>query len=1017
MNNLNEIEKVKEELTKIKLFIKGYNELPEGLRENVTSSETIGKLSDRVIILTGYIEYIEFANKLENLYEQRRNTKGQDAEALDKEIEEFTKDNEKFFGLQFFNVLSNLNPDVYNDVKEKYPVKVTRPETFYKSLDKKPKWDPRLTEEQILDAYARDIYEPVGQEYEMFLRELGLDPIKDDSKDEEPVKVNEDEEKLEWDPRLTEEQILDAYARDIYEPKGPEYEQFLRELGLEPIVKTNEGKTENKEPVKDEDNGFELKPISGLIDKPEYMTPEQVFEQVMGFPFDPEKYYIGEEGSYDDGYDNPISQLQFFEKVPKKAETDDKKQLPALIVDPFDYIKKRKPKPNPTPNPLPPDPQPTPIKKDPVPNPQPDPQPKPVPPIPQPEPKPQRKSAKSLERILYNLTLDENGEVMDISKAARKNISGCKVNVTKSFLSRCSHGNLFYNILGITSSPIPMFVQTIKRWFNVGYKLTHPTAARNYEKIVENLANLSDEDLEKIKNEYYGRKQQQFRSYVAINPLIDNRIAQYIEEKNEPLREYIFKLQKEIMRRYKLVNDKAQELQAAKDPNEKAKIEAEINALAKDSAVNIKMLLEKKEELARNLEGGPGIHTANENAKASDNNSADYGKIFAHKKTTGESAGFNEEIAAVSDDLEDYLLNGDDLDALLAFGDKELLLYESTSYKQNFTGKYSTGDYSWDIMPKRMDYGNDPLLGYVFTTISTIGIAKGILSEIHNAGVRKEIAEANQANATVNDQITQSNQANIAANQQNVATMDSIHQTGRQLEGRAGDFTQGVQHMTKDSVVSNRAAGEYNAGDATNWSFNATYHTMDKASHSSVHDLYDQANLAFADISKGVQNGTLSPAQALEEAQKALATVETAKMGTYQAFLETMKTYVPAHPQHDYVPIQDYMDKIVNDPNTINSMVDGMVESVKAGESLQQAILEVYQPISAAVQVLPDNIQSFIFPLVTQACITGYMNRIAKKAIKDTNVRDYNEEMAKYYEDLLGRNEVELEEDSEARSR
>ena len=46
-------------------------------------------------------------------------------------------------------------------------------------------WHPDLTEEQILYALEKDIYEPVGQEYEQFLNELGLEP--GDKKGEVPV--------------------------------------------------------------------------------------------------------------------------------------------------------------------------------------------------------------------------------------------------------------------------------------------------------------------------------------------------------------------------------------------------------------------------------------------------------------------------------------------------------------------------------------------------------------------------------------------------------------------------------------------------------------------------------------------------------------------------------------------------------------------------------------------------------------------------------------------------------------
>ena len=113
-----------------------------------------------------------------------------------------------------------------------------------KSNDNKPKWDSRLTEEQILDALSRDIYEPVGDEYEQFLMEHGLKPIKNNSDDNKP----------KWDPRLTEEQILDAISRDIYEPVGDEYEQFLLEHGLKPIKDIDQQSKKVVSPINNKDN-------------------------------------------------------------------------------------------------------------------------------------------------------------------------------------------------------------------------------------------------------------------------------------------------------------------------------------------------------------------------------------------------------------------------------------------------------------------------------------------------------------------------------------------------------------------------------------------------------------------------------------------------------------------------------------------------------------------------------------------------------------------------------------------
>ena len=748
---------------------------------------------------------------------------------------------------------------------------------------------------------------------------INLTPSREVVKSEEtkPIPVISSD-KQAWDPRLTTEQILEALSRDIYEPVGPEYEQFLGELGLS--KQTNAEAPAEQETVAEEQTPApeetRIVPVIEPVQKEEPVQEEEPVEEKQEEMDEPEE-------------DVEVEEIPPMEEAPKK-------------------------------------------------------------------------SGRSLESILYSITLDENEEVMDLTKGKRKAITNSRVNVTKSFVNRVKHGNLIYNILGVTSSIIPMFVQSVSRWINKGFTLLHPQATKNYDKIIENLYNLSDEDLEVLRTELTANRATELRNYVSIMPLVHERVANYIEEKyNTPLREEITDIQLEIMDKYKTADQLFLIMESTDDENEKAELMGKINKVSEGSCELINRLRDLKLQLAHNIEGGPGIHTFKESTKAVDNNAQDYGKFFSKKIGLAEAQEFSMNDAALSDELISALNAKDDMSALLSFGDKEIYEYTNTSTKKTWMGYISTGTANWKLMPGHINYNNDPLLGYVFTTISTIGLAKGILTEIHNQGVRKEIEAANQQNIGVNNQINQANTQNGVANQLNRETIDQVHNSGAKLESRSTDYVEGINTMSRDSVVSTRTAGEYNAGDATNWSFNSTYRDLDHASHESVHASYDQANQAFADIQAGIQNGSLDAAGALREAQTVLETMNQSKIATYNAFLETIKTYAPAHPQHDYVPLENYMNDIVNNPTAINNMVDGMVESIQVGQTLQDAVMQVYSPVAAMVTTLPDNIQSFILPLVTQAAITGYLNRLHGKFVVTHPNRDYETEVMDQYDEII----------------
>ena len=80
------------------------------------------------------------------------------------------------------------------------------------------------------------------------MREHGIDPrvIQNISKREE-------NDKPTWDSRLTEDQITEALGRGIDEPKGQEYEQFLREHGIDPDKKSQ---TSNPNPIPQNDKYY-----------------------------------------------------------------------------------------------------------------------------------------------------------------------------------------------------------------------------------------------------------------------------------------------------------------------------------------------------------------------------------------------------------------------------------------------------------------------------------------------------------------------------------------------------------------------------------------------------------------------------------------------------------------------------------------------------------------------------------------------------------------------------------------
>ena len=160
--------------------------------------------------------------------------------------------------IEYHDLLAELNRRKTEQEKEFNPFENMSEEDINRRLGE-------LWRESISSGELEDD-DPAVKEYHDLLDELNRrrEAEKAKAAEEAQSQAKDEEEKLEWDPRLTQEQIDDAKSRDIYEPKGDEYEQFLNEVGLDnnkeetpkeeaPVEETTEEEIEEtEEPEKDE---------------------------------------------------------------------------------------------------------------------------------------------------------------------------------------------------------------------------------------------------------------------------------------------------------------------------------------------------------------------------------------------------------------------------------------------------------------------------------------------------------------------------------------------------------------------------------------------------------------------------------------------------------------------------------------------------------------------------------------------------------------------------------------------
>lgn len=270
----------------------------------------------------------------------------------------------------------------------------------------------------------------------------------------------------------------------------------------------------------------------------------------------------------------------------------------------------------------------------------------------------------------------------------------------------------------------------------------------------------------------------------------------------------------------------------------------------------------------------------------------------------------------------------------------------------------------------RIDYRQDPLLRYITTTLSTCVIVKGIANEIHNRQLKNEIEEVNRSNKTINDKNNRINQDNIQANIKNQQQQNYVNQTGQELSSKSGVLREGVKQQNASNITGKRNMDEVADNDATNWSFNDVYHANDKIHHMEAANITQQFDQRTNSINQRLMNGQIDELQANAEyvqmAKDSWQTLTDTMNGAYS----TMKSYMNAHPEHDYTALNEGMTTIINNPNAMNAMNEAMQRSIELGKSLESVQYEMYNQFDMMLKNAPSDICSMAYPLIMQTVMT-----------------------------------------------
>lgn len=569
---------------------------------------------------------------------------------------------------------------------------------------------------------------------------------------------------------------------------------------------------------------------------------------------------------------------------------------------------------------------------------------------------PKKTPKKGLLTILDELTKD-----LKLAKGDGKHYRASNIKVAQEFKKELKSGNYLYNIVHFVPAIIKLPFKALKKL--CGSIMYRATARANVKKLKERIANLPEEDLLTIYNEYRGSRVNQERFPTILNTLLDERIQQFALEKVAAINADLEKRYQKAFHAISTIQSIDEILRGKSDKynideTTKANLQKERASLIANQAQNIAAIREGYTKANQWLSGG--AHGFSEDMRAATTKLSCVGKRFAkehdldnellHRQAQLERA----EMQAIHD--------GNDELALRTFIESEKLLSSNTNISNSLLGKRSTGKKYYSPLAEQLDYSDDPLIRDLFTTIA---ITSATIS-------------------AVNAFNTHSNQGDVLAENRDIAarnnqTMDQVNALGRDIAGKRSEFSAGMKAQGYQDNLT--AASEIERGvlDTTGWvPGTSSYRAVDDLGHEFYNNFYAQTEQSFEDIASQYASGAITQQQAMELISDVTASTHSTLANVTQECLKALKQHAINNPHFDLTGVKGAMEYLVENPTAIANMNKAMVDVTAAGDTLASLQLEQLAPLSE----LPSDLGTTLFAAASSAALAHDISRTVQESSK-----------------------------------
>lgn len=334
--------------------------------------------------------------------------------------------------------------------------------------------------------------------------------------------------------------------------------------------------------------------------------------------------------------------------------------------------------------------------------------------------------------------------------------------------------------------------------------------------------------------------------------------------------------------------------------------------------------------------------------------------------------------------MNEALSTGNNEEVVSNFMGLESCYFENTKVAKSLKGKRSVGAKYYSPLAEQFDYRDDPFIRDIFTTLAVTSAAVSAVNS-----VRVHQIESNRV-------LNQHQQDVDNINASNDSIMDYVHQSAKDIRGRRDTFKEGMEAQAHKDVLSSANTIERSELDMHNWSFSDAYHAADAEGHAFFNKFNNDVTAQINDIASKYGSGSINSVEALQLMNDVSSKAHATLTNVSTECLDILKNYAASHPQFDLSAIQESMEYIVQHPDAIVNMNQGMIDVTNIAGGLTK--LEAAH--LTALSSLPSDMLS---TLVCAASATGLALNVSRTMNnKYSKKNGYGNEVTEMMREYLG---------------